>query len=76
MCQDCGLTDEEHQRKWSRQITVDHIDGNGRHKLVGQKNNKLSNLRTLCLSCHGKKDVVRRTKNSNKWIKLRETANA
>ena len=27
-----------------------------------RKNNTLKNLQTLCLSCHGKKDIVRKSK--------------
>jgi hypothetical protein len=42
--------------KYNRDITVDHIDGNGRRKPKHLKNNSLDNLQTLCLSCHGKKD--------------------
>lgn len=52
-CAECSLTREEHVNKYGPDITVDHIDGN-------RKNNSLTNLRTLCLSCHGKKDVARR----------------
>ena len=57
-CKKCGMTNEEHIEKWGRELTVDHIDGNGRYS--SKCNNKLSNLQTLCLSCHGKKDIVRR----------------
>jgi len=56
MCLSCGMTREEHKKKWNRDITVDHIDGKGINSK--DKNNKLSNLQTLCLSCHGKKDSV------------------
>jgi 5-methylcytosine-specific restriction endonuclease McrA len=57
-CQECGMTNEEHIKRWSRNITVDHIDGNGRNSKT--KNNNLDNLITLCLSCHGRKDEKRR----------------
>jgi len=46
----CGMTAKEHEIKWNKPITVDHIDKN-------IKNNTLENLQTLCLSCHGKKDI-------------------
>lgn len=53
-CVDCGMTDYEHQERWGRGITVDHIDGQGRYSET--QNNELSNLATRCLSCHGRKD--------------------
>lgn len=53
-CVKCGMTEVEHKKKWNRGITVDHIDGKGRNTKV--KNNRMSNLQTLCLCCHGKKD--------------------
>lgn len=49
-CVWCGMTNEEHQAKWQKPITVDHMDKN-------ENNNSLENLQTLCLSCHGKKDI-------------------
>lgn len=54
-CVVCGMTDEEHREKWQRAITIDHIDGRGRYSEI--QNNDLENLQTLCLSCHGKKDI-------------------
>lgn len=52
-CLHCGMLRSEHREEYGRDITVDHIDGN-------RKNNDLSNLQTLCLRCHGKKDITRR----------------
>lgn len=54
-CVVCGITRSEHVLKYSRDITVDHIDGRGRN--TDDKNNDMSNLQTLCLHCHGKKDA-------------------
>jgi hypothetical protein len=51
-CVVCGMTDEEHKAKWGRPITVDHIDRNRQH-------NTMDNLQTLCLHCHGAKDISR-----------------
>jgi len=48
-CVSCGMTDAKHRAKWGRPITIDHKDRN-------LKNNAMSNLQTLCLSCHGRKD--------------------
>jgi hypothetical protein len=50
-CVQCGMTDGEHKGKWGRPITIDHKDKN-------RKNNALENLQTLCLSCHGRKDLL------------------
>lgn len=50
-CIDCGMTDVEHKKKWGRPITIDHKDRN-------RKNNSPENLRTMCLSCHGRKDLI------------------
>lgn len=52
-CVRCGMTDDEHKRLWDRPITVDHKDKN-------RKNNSLENLQTLCLACHGNKDLIQR----------------
>jgi 5-methylcytosine-specific restriction endonuclease McrA len=57
-CKKCGMTNQEHKNKWGRELTVDHIDGKGRYS--EEQNNNLENLSTLCLSCHGRKDVARR----------------
>lgn len=75
-CVKCGMNNEQHIVVFGRSITVDHIDGNGSNSK--NPNNTLNNLQTLCLRCHGKKDVVRlanssrlkRFKNLEKgWIK-------
>ncbi len=52
-CVKCGMTDAEHKTKWNRPITVDHKDKNRKH-------NTLDNLQTLCLTCHGNKDLIQR----------------
>lgn len=59
-CVDCGMTREQHKRRWGRDITVDHIDGKGRYTPKVEKNHALENLKTLCLTCHGTKDAARR----------------
>lgn len=57
-CQDCGMTNEEHIKKWKRKITVHHKDGNGRY--AKNKNHAMSNMVTLCLSCHSRIDTWER----------------
>lgn len=61
-CISCDMSRHEHKIKYSRDITVDHIDGNGRNKTKLEKNNSLENLQTLCLPCHTRKDKARLTK--------------
>lgn len=50
-CVRCGMTDAEHKAKWERPITIDHIDKDRQH-------NTDDNLQTLCLACHGEKDLL------------------
>lgn len=64
-CMQCGLTRIEHKRKYNRDITVDHIDGNGNGKPKELKNNSLDNLRTLCLTCHSRKDNLQKRLTDN-----------
>ncbi|NCB27318.1 MAG: HNH endonuclease [Bacteroidia bacterium] len=59
-CVMCGMTRDEHKRKFKRDITVDHKDGKGINSKV--KNHALDNLQTLCCPCHGKKDGLMRKK--------------
>lgn len=53
-CVQCGMSQQQHIILFDRSLTIDHIDGNGRHS--AKPNNSLDNLQTLCLPCHGKKD--------------------
>ena len=55
-CRNCNLTRKEHKKIYGIDITVDHIDGNGRYSQI--QNNNLNNLQTLCLKCHGSKDSI------------------
>lgn len=54
-CVKCGMTDAEHKAKWgpNRPITVDH-------KSKDRSDNSMGNLQTLCLVCHGSKDLIPR----------------
>jgi len=51
-CVKCNMSNEEHLLRWGRTITVDHIRG--------RVDDSLANLQTLCLLCHGHKDILRR----------------
>lgn len=59
-CVLCGMTRVAHKEKYGRDITVDHIDGQGRYTAKDEQNNNLDNLQTLCLPCHGTKDIRRK----------------
>ena len=50
-CVKCGVTDQQHKAKWSRPITIDHISKD-------RTDNGMANLQTLCLECHGRKDLI------------------
>lgn len=54
-CVGCGMTRQEHRDRWDRDITVDHIDKQGRY--VKEQNNTLQNMQTMCLPCHSRKDA-------------------
>jgi 5-methylcytosine-specific restriction endonuclease McrA len=56
-CVMCGMTRAEHKARYGRDITVDHIDKRGLNTPKAHKNNTLSNLQTMCLPCHAKKDI-------------------
>lgn len=50
-CVRCGMTDEQHKGKWGRPITIDH-------RSKDRSDNRMGNLQTLCLECHGRKDLI------------------
>lgn len=56
-CVRCGMTDAEHKAKWDRPITIDH-------KSKDRSDNSLDNLQTLCLTCHGNKDLIPRLRHT------------
>lgn len=60
-CIICGTTQEAHLKEFGRSLTINHKNGLGRHALEGGVNpdNRLSNLETLCLRCHGHIDGLR-----------------
>jgi len=57
-CVQCGMKQEQHIILFGHSLTIDHIDGKGRYS--ENQNNNPDNLQTLCLRCHGIKDISRR----------------
>ncbi len=55
-CCYCGITQEEHKKRFKRDLSIDHIDGRGYSSKP--PNNVLSNLQTLCTACHGNKEKI------------------
>jgi len=51
-CRSCKVTKVK--------LHIHHIDGKGSTVSVKEQNNNLSNLVTLCVSCHSKIEVIRR----------------
>jgi len=46
-CRLCGMSQEEHLERFSRPLSVHHIDYN-------KLNHSMANLIALCMTCHGK----------------------
>jgi hypothetical protein len=57
-CRFCGLTNEEHIKKWGSRINVHHKDGEG--TCSDNPNNIMRNMITVCKSCHTKDEWRRR----------------
>jgi len=65
-CKICNMTNRKHLIRFDKNITIHHIDGNGRYS--ENPNNSPDNLEVLCLSCHAKEDWKR--------IKMHKTSQA
>lgn len=59
-CVGCGMTMDEHINHYGKRLTINHINGVGRNSHT--PDNRLSNLETVCLPCHGKRDCM-----NSKW---------
>lgn len=55
-CVECGMIRKEHFKKWHKDLTIDHINRLGRGVDFKERDNRMENLQTLCMRCHGKKD--------------------
>lgn len=56
-CTICGMTNEEHIKKWRRGLAVHHINGKGKKYKKKDKDNRIENLQTLCYHCHQKEEI-------------------
>lgn len=65
-CTKCGITREEHKKRWNQDLHVDHNDNYGRAVIKKAKNNNLDNLLTLCVKCHGIKSNQDRKANKKR----------
>ena len=57
-CQECGINNIQHIILFGKGISIHHEDGLGRNSK--NPNNSIDNLITLCLSCHQKKEMIKR----------------
>jgi predicted HNH restriction endonuclease len=60
-CVGCNMTMQEHLDKYGKRLTVHHINGLGRNCV--EPDNRLENLETVCLRCHGIRDCQ-----NEKWL--------
>ena len=60
-CVICGMTRESHKEEFGRDLTINHINGEGRHYMENGLNpdNRIKNMETLCLRCHGRIDGLK-----------------
>lgn len=55
VCAECGITNKQCKDKYSKSLSVDHINNNGRSKYAKELDNRIENLQLLCQSCHTRK---------------------
>jgi 5-methylcytosine-specific restriction endonuclease McrA len=55
-CKYCGITNEDHKKKYGLRLTIHHIDNAGRAALLKGEtpNNNPNNLEVICSACHPK----------------------
>lgn len=68
-CTKCGISRQEHYKKWYQDLHVDHKDNYGRNIARCYKNNSLENLITLCIRCHRSKSA-KEQQNEVRTLKL------
>lgn len=62
-CQHCGITEADHIKKTGKGLEVNHIRPFWQFGGDNQKANRISNLESLCKSCHQKADWKYRKEN-------------
>lgn len=72
-CQNCGMTNEQHKKKYRRSLTVHHI-----RPFRLSLDNSHGNLKTLCLPCHSREeaDCTARLTDEEKAVMAANTAEA
>lgn len=59
-CVWCGMTMKQHLKKYKKRLTINHRNGIGRNS--EEPDNRIDNLETVCLPCHGRRDCM-----NEKW---------
>ena len=72
-CRMCGMTRKEHYQEFGHDITVNHVNHDGRHLLEknGYNYNDLGSMETLCKRCHGHKDALQHGRYSKYRVESR-----
>jgi hypothetical protein len=71
-CESCGMTNDEHLKKYKRRLNINHKNNIGRN--TKNPDNRLENFEILCQSCHtkyGKKKPYDKKTRSEKILKTK-----
>ncbi len=55
-CVVCGMTNEEHKKKYGERLHIHHLNNDGRHNIRKGLEPKHNDIMVLCRSCHVSKD--------------------
>lgn len=51
-CAMCGITNQQCKDRYSKSLSIDHINNQGRSRYTKELDNNIKNLQLLCQSCH------------------------